>query len=258
VAPVGVGRRSGAETARKVFQLLLHFNRDRGAASVRELATASGLPLPTAHRYVALLRELGLLEETSRSRYQLGWRVVQLARVAEAAGGLLQLAEPVMRRLVAETDETAVLFRLAGEEMECVGQVESDQVMRLSFEPGQRLPLTRGASARILLGGLPRHERLALLDALAIEDPDFARRRPRFERDIAEVERRGWAESREEIDRGIWAVAAPVVDESRVAASLAVAGPLYRIEADVQRRVPALVTRAAAEVSRLLAARRAA
>jgi DNA-binding IclR family transcriptional regulator len=235
---VAAGRRSGAETARKVFQLLLHFNRDRATATVRELASAAGLPLPTAHRYVALLRELGLLEETGRSRYQLGWRVLQLARVAEAAGGLLQLAEPVMRRLVAETDETAVLFRLAGDQMECVGQVESPHVVRLSFEPGQRLPLMRGASARILLSGLERQERGALLDVLAADDPDFARRRDQFEREIAEVEQRGWAESMEEIDPGIWAVAAPVVHDSRVEASLAVAGPLYRVEADTRAGCP--------------------
>jgi DNA-binding IclR family transcriptional regulator len=248
-------RGSGAETARKVLGLLDHFDVDRPSATVRELAEAAGLPLPTAHRYVALLRELGMLEERGRSSYQLGWRVLDLARVAETTAGLLQVAMPVLRELVEAADETAVLLRLAGAEMECVGQVESEHVMRLSFRPGQRLSLTRGASARVLLGGLAPRERSALLDRIAARDAAFRERRERFEREVQDAQRRGWAESFEEIDPGMWAVAAPVHDDGRVVASLAVAGPTSRLADDAHGRIEQLVTGAAARLSAALSAR---
>jgi DNA-binding IclR family transcriptional regulator len=245
-------RRSGAETARKVLQLLLHFNQHRPTATVRELAEASGLPLPTAHRYVALLKEMGLLEEGRRASYQLGWRVLQLAQAAQAATGLMQVAEPVMRRLVAETDETVTLLRLAGSEMQCVGQVESAHVMRLTFEPGQRFPLTAGASARVLLSSLGPDERDRLLDSLAAADPEFGPRRESFRAEVERVARQGWAMSSEEIDSGIWAVAAPISYGPEVVASLSLSGPLYRLEEGMQDRAVDLARQAAAEVSAAL------
>lgn len=250
--------KSGAETARKVLQLLLQFNHRRPTASVKELADASGLSLPTAHRYVALLKEMGLLEESRRASYQLGWRVLQLAQAARAATGLLQVAEPVMARLVEQTDETVTLLQLADREMQCIGQVESAQMVRLTFTAGQRLPLTGGASARVLLGSLHADERRRLLDELAAGDPEFAARRPAFEADIEQTRLKGWAMSREEIDRGIWAVAAPVREGSVTVASLAVAGPLYRLEPGMQQRVVGLATSAADEISRALASQPAA
>jgi DNA-binding IclR family transcriptional regulator len=245
--------KSGAETARKVLQLLLQFNHSRPTATVRELADASGLSLPTAHRYVALLKEMGLIEESRRASYQLGWRVLQLAQAARAATGLAQVAEPVMTRLVEETDESVTLFQLAGPEMQVIGQVESEHMMRLTFKPGQRLPLTAGASARVLLASLSDEERARRLDALAAADSAFAARRTDFEDEIEQASAQGWSISREEIDRGMWAVSAPVKEGPVTVAALAVAGPLYRLEADMQERVVDLATGAAEEIGRALA-----
>jgi DNA-binding IclR family transcriptional regulator len=245
--------KSGAETARKVLQLLLQFNHSRPTATVRELADASGLSLPTAHRYVALLKDMGLIEESRRASYQLGWRVLQLAQAARAATGLAQVAEPVMTRLVEEIDESVTLLQLTGLDMQCIGQVESEHVVRLTFKPGQRLPLTAGASARVLLASLSDDERTRRLDALAAGDPDFAARRERFEGEIEEASGQGWAISREEIDRGIWAVSAPIKEGPVTVAALAVAGPLYRLEAGMQQRVVDLATSAAEEIGRNLA-----
>jgi DNA-binding IclR family transcriptional regulator len=244
--------KSGAETARKVLQLLLQFNHSRPTATVRELADASGLSLPTAHRYVALLKDMGLIEESRRASYQLGWRVLQLAQAARAATGLAQVAEPVMTRLVEEIDESVTLLQLTGLEMQCIGQVESEHVVRLTFKPGHRLPLTAGASARVLLASLSDDERARRLDALAASDADFAARRERFEDEIEQTSAQGWAISREEIDRGSWAVSAPIKEGPVTVAALAVAGPLYRLETGMQRRVVELATSAAEEIGRTL------
>jgi IclR family transcriptional regulator, pca regulon regulatory protein len=251
-------RRSGAETARKVLELLLYFSLDRPTATVKALAEASGLPLATAHRYVALLREMGLIEQAGPATYQLGWRVYQLARSAQAGSGLLPIAEPWMRKLVAQTDETVTLLQLAGAEMQCIGQVEPAHMVRITMEPGQLLPLTAGASARVLLAALQPDERAVLLDRLEAADPDFAARRKEFEREIEETARRGWATSQEEIDRGVWAVAVPITHGSHTVAALSVAGPLYRLEPGIEDRVVDLVLRAAAKVSEALTARAAA
>jgi DNA-binding IclR family transcriptional regulator len=204
---------------------------------------------------VALLRDLGLLEEAGRGTYQLGWRAVQLGHAAMETAGVLPIAEPVMRRLVAQTDESVTVFRRVELEMEVIGQIESPHVMRLTFHPGQRLKLSAGASARVLLSGVPDDGLEEVLDGLCAVDPSFRARRAEFAADVRRTRERGWTTSREEIDSGVWAVAAPLHVDGRVVASLAVAGPLHRHDADAERRTVELLRQAAAEIDRALAAR---
>ncbi len=240
------GRASGAETARKALRVLLHFSVRTPTASVKELAAACDLPLVTTHRYVALLKELGLIEEAGRAQYRLGWRAAQLGHAATEAGSIVSIAEPVMQRLADETDETVTLFQRADLEMECIAQVESAHVIRLTFEPGQRLKLSSGASARVLLSAVPDDELTQTLDAFEKRDPTFHERRATFEEGIRQTRERGWATSREEIDQGVWAIAAPVSLGRHTVASLAVAGPLLRQNPDTEQRVTTLL-RAATE-----------
>jgi DNA-binding IclR family transcriptional regulator len=247
------GRRSGTESARKLLQVLLAFNQRRPQATVKELAEAAGLSLPTAHRYVALLKETGLLEDSGRVGYQLGWRVLQLAQTARASNGLAQVAEPVMRRLVAETDETVTLLQLIGDSMVCVGQIESSRFVRLTLEPGQRLPLSAGASAKVFLASFDRAERVAYLDRMAAEQPGFARRRAALERELEVVRSQGWATSHGEIDEGIWVASAPVSEGGQTMAVLSMACPSYRLGEGRESRIVAMVTEAAREVSETLA-----
>jgi DNA-binding IclR family transcriptional regulator len=237
-----------------VLQVLLSFTERRPTASVRELAEASGLPLPTAHRYVALLRELGLLEEDERGTYRLGWRVRVLSHAADAAGGLTQLAEPVMRGLAARTGETVMLLQQSDDSMVCVAQVESTRFVRLSMEPGLRLPLSAGASARVLLAGMGEAERRELLDRLAARLPDFASVRASFEREVDQAAERGWAISKHEVDADIWAGAAAVKRGDRTVASLSVACPLPRAEGEAGRLLIEAVREAAAELGRAASA----
>jgi DNA-binding IclR family transcriptional regulator len=86
--------------------------------------------------------------------------------------------------------------------------------------------LEHGASARILLGSMSPPARRAVLAPLAARDPERA---AQLEEDVQLALRRGWATSREEIDRGVWAVSAPVHDaDGHVVAALSVPSPLVR------------------------------
>ena len=146
---------SGAEGARRVLAVLQAFSPNQHTLTARELAELTAIPLPSMYRYIALLRDTGLLIGDDRGAYHLSPRFISLARAAEAAETLIELADPVMRDLVQECGETVIFVRLIARVPVCVHRVESEHHLRATFEPGQSLPLLRGASGRVLLAGLP-------------------------------------------------------------------------------------------------------
>jgi DNA-binding IclR family transcriptional regulator len=243
----------GCEGARRVLALMLAFSADRNTLTAREMAAATGIALPSVYRYITLLRETGLLAGDERGSYRLSARLIGLARAAEAAESLIDVADPVMHQLAADNQETVILVRLIGRSAVCVHRVESAQRLRISFEPGQPLPLHRGASARLLLSGLPPETRREYLAPLAERDPKAA---AQLEEKIVLAGQRGWAVSEEEIDKGVWAASAPVMQGKRMVAVLTVPSPLVRAPAPLQDQRLGQVRGAASAISEALRATR--
>jgi DNA-binding IclR family transcriptional regulator len=251
--PAEANAAHGCEGARRVLALMLAFSADRNTLTAREMAAATGIALPSVYRYITLLRETGLLAGDERGSYRLSARLIGLARAAEAAESLIDVADPVMNRLAADNQETVILVRLIGRSAVCVHRVESAQRLRISFEPGQPLPLYRGASARLLLSGLAPDIRREYLAPLAEGDPQAA---ARLEEQIVLAGQRGWAVSEEEIDKGIWAASAPVMQGKRMVAVLTVPSPLVRAPASLQDQRLGQVRSAAGAISEALRATR--
>ena len=181
----------GCEGARRVLALMLAFSADNNTLTARDLAAATGIALPSVYRYITLLRETGLMAGDERGSYRLSARLIGLARAAEAAEIHHRRRRSVMRELARETGETVILVRLIGRSAVCVHRVQSAQRLRISFEPGQPLPLDRGASARLLLSGLPPEVRREYLAPLAERDPEAAA----LGEEVRIAAREGWATS---------------------------------------------------------------
>lgn len=243
--------RGGGEGARRALTILLSYSTERHTQSARDLSRATGIPLPSVYRYVALLRETGLLVGDERGLYHLSARVSALGRAAETAETLIDFADPVMRRLSAATGETVILVRLIARSAVCVHRIESPHHLRTSYEPGQPLSLEHGASARLLLSGMTAQARRDYLAPLAARAPGRA---ALLEEQAAIAGERGWAVSEEEIDTGVWAAAAAVRDRTGVVAALSVPSPLVRAPAALREDLLAKVRAAAQEINASLAA----
>ena len=124
----------GCEGARRVLALLLTFSADDNTLTARQLAERTGIALPSVYRYITLLRETGLLAGDERGSYRLSARLIGLARAAEAAESIIDVADPVMHDLAERTGETVILVRLIGRSAVCVHRVQSAQQLRISFE----------------------------------------------------------------------------------------------------------------------------
>jgi DNA-binding IclR family transcriptional regulator len=232
----------GCEGARRVLALMLTFSADDNTLTARQLAERTGIALPSVYRYITLLRETGLLAGDERGSYRLSARLIGLAKAAEAAESIIDVADPVMRNLAAQTGETVILVRLIGRSAVCVHRVQSAQRLRISFEPGQPLPLERGASARLLLASLTPSVRKEYLAPLAERDPEAA---ALLEKRVLTAGQQGFATSEEEIDKGVWAASAQVTQGKRMVGVLTVPSPLVRAPAEQRAQLLGQVRRAA-------------
>jgi DNA-binding IclR family transcriptional regulator len=248
--PPEASQAKGCEGARRVLALMLAFSAEHNTLSARDLAAATGIALPSVYRYITLLRETGLLAEGERGSFRLSARLIGLARAAEAAESIIDLADPVLHALMARTEETVILVRLIGRSAVCVHRIESAHRLRTTFEPGQPLPLEHGASARILLSGLTAEMRRDYLSDYRERDPEGA---AKLEERVLIAAQRGWATSEEEIDRGVLAISAPVLQGKRVIAALTVPAPLTRSPESVRDERIALVRTAARDITAALA-----
>lgn len=250
--PAAAGAGAGAQvgSGRRALQLLLCFSRSRPTLSSRELSEMTGIALPSMYRYVTMLREMGFLVGDDRGNYHLSVRLVGLGQAAEAAESIIAVADPVMRALADATGETVLLVKVMDRAAVCVHRIESSHELRTSYQPGQPLTLEHGASARILLSSMPQADQRAVLAQVARTSGAMAQR---LEADIALANERGYATSREEIDRGVWAVSAPVRGlDGQTVAALSIPCPLVRAPAERREHLIAAVRDAADKLSALV------
>jgi DNA-binding IclR family transcriptional regulator len=182
-----------------------------------ELCERTGLPRATAHRLAAGLEFHRLLARDDTGRWNLGPGLTELA--ARVDDPLLAAGEVVLPGLREITGESVQMYRREGSDRVCVAALEPPAGLRDTVPVGARLPMTAGSGARVLLAySDPATQRAVLPGATFTE------------RTLAEVRRRGWAQSVAEREPGVASVSAPVRDRTgAVIAAVSVSGPIDRI-----------------------------
>lgn len=162
------GQREGNSTADRALTILEMFTSERPVLSAAEIAAGLGTARSTAYRYLETLEASDFIAPAPHGGFQLGLKVLELARIARGSYTLLDLAVPPMQQLAAELNASVLLTRLAGTSAVCIECVHAPgQLLRLSYERGTVLPITAGASALALLSGMPA---AAIRDLLQDED----------------------------------------------------------------------------------------
>jgi DNA-binding IclR family transcriptional regulator len=182
-----------------------------------ELCERTGLPRATAHRLAAGLEVHRLLARDNAGRWRLGPALNELA--AQVNDPLLAAGGAVLPRLREITGESVQLYRREGTTRICVAALEPPAGLRDTVPVGAHLPMTAGSGAKILLAySDPATQQAVLPNAKFTE------------RTLAEVRRRGWAQSAAEREPGVASVSAPVRDRSgAVIAAVSVSGPIDRM-----------------------------
>ncbi|MBV8860621.1 MAG: IclR family transcriptional regulator [Mycobacterium sp.] len=182
-----------------------------------ELCDRTGLPRATAHRLAAGLEIHRLLARDGEGRWRLGPAVSELA--AHVNDPLLAAGAAVLPHLREITGESVQLYRREGSWRICVAAMEPPAGLRDTVPVGTRLPMTAGSGAKVLLAYSDDATQQAVLPTAKFSD-----------RALAEVRRRGWAQSAAEREPGVASVSAPVRDaRGAVIAAISVSGPIDRI-----------------------------
>jgi DNA-binding IclR family transcriptional regulator len=182
-----------------------------------ELCDRTGLPRATAHRLAAGLEVHRLLARDGDGRWRLGPAVSELA--AQANDPLLAASATVLSRLRDISGESVQLYRRDGTWRICIAAVEPPAGLRDTVPVGARLPMTAGSGAKVLLAYSDDATRQAVLPTAKFSD-----------RALAQVRRRGWAQSAAEREPGVASVSAPVRDaRGTVIAAISVSGPIDRM-----------------------------
>lgn len=223
---------------------------------VSEVARRIGVNASSASRLLATLERGTLVEREPGGRYRLGLHLVTLADGVLARLDVRDRARPILRRLVAETGESATLSIPAGREAVTVDFVPSEASVVSMARLGRassahatsvgKVMLAFGSATSLGDDSLDGLELIAYTPRTIVDAETLAA-------EVGEVRRRGWAQAVGERDSDLSGVAVPVSGRSAgLVAILGVQGPLTRLaEARVQE-VLTLLQNAARELSQAL------
>ncbi len=231
-----------------------------GPIGVTEVADRTSLPKSTAARLLASLTQEGVVEQVpGDSRYRLGGRLATLAAGVLPTRSLTRLARPSLAELSATAGEAAGLSVPEGNLVHYIEQVDAPNPVSVRDWTGSRIPMHAVSSGQVLLAfrqpaAVERYLESPLepFTDRTIVEADALRTR------LRDIRRDGYAWAREEFDRGINSVAAPIADASgEVVAAVHLHGPSYRFpERDGEVAVSRQVVAAAAQIADSLRASR--
>lgn len=199
---------------------ILTLLRSEGRVRTSGIAERLGIPLSTAYRYVAVLRESGFAVDVD------GYLMPsdRLSEPAEGSEHLVRYSAPVLRRLRDQTARTAVLAVRVRTAALCLEVAFAHPKHRISFQRGQVRPLYAGGSALPLLAFAPPSVVREVLDADFRRYTSATPRPAEVEETVQQIRADGYAVSHGHLTPGMMAVGVPVMVDDTCLCSLSLVG----------------------------------
>ena len=235
-----------------ILELLAESPTDLG---VTEIGRRLGVHKATASRLLATLADRGLVERNPASdKFRLGFGLIHLAGAATAGMDLVREARPILEDLAERTQETVNLAVLDGDTVLHVDQLTPARAIVSVSWVGRRTPFHCTANGKVLSAFLAEDDReRALAEPLERRTKNTITDPGKLRAQLLEVCARGYAQTIEELEEGLNAVAAPVRNrDGAVVAAISVAGPAFRMRPTELARVARIAMDAAGAVSRRL------
>ena len=213
-----MGGAQGTTAVDRGADLLVRVLESEEPVALTDLASAAGLPKSTASRLVSALERRGLIEQDGeRGRLRPGPAILRVAERSMLERNLVELARPSLDALSEASGETINLAVPAHHGVEHVAQVDSRHFLGAGQWLGRSVGYEHSANGKVFaaFGRAP-----APAEAAAAKTT----------RELQAVVRDGFATSIDELEVGLWAMAAPVRGaRGEVIAALSISGPTLRM-----------------------------
>ena len=222
--------------------------------SLAEISRATGLPKPSAHRFLGALLADGLVRVNHDEVFSLGFQCLRLGTAFQDGLDLRREALGPLEELAKATGETCHLGVKDGHQIVYIEKIESSSAVRMYSRVGRTNPLHSTGLGKVIVA----HSEPEAVDELiasglsrrtdgTICDPDELRA------ELRRIKKRGVAYDLVENEEGIQCCGGPVFDHrGSVVAGISVAGPEYRLTAARLREITPAVIATALELSRRL------
>lgn len=196
-------------------RLLLALADSGSALSLKDLAARAAMTPSRAHPYLVSYGRLGLIEQDSSGRYDLGPAALRVGLASLQRLEPMTVAEPVIRQLAAQTGHAIAIAVWGNFGPTVVRLIEAQQPLHVSLRIGSVLSLFDTATGRAFASVLPQER---LLQAIAgplgeaMPQEKWQQRQPEIQEIVLEARRHGVSRAISNPIPGVNAFSAPVYD----------------------------------------------
>lgn len=233
----------------RYVSVLRLFSEERADWSVAEMADALKLPVSTVYRTVREMVATDFLESATAARYRLGACFIEFDRLVRKTDPLYRFGTSLLRDVVMQARVPCVAFlsRLYDDRVMCIADYASaEDGVHTSYERGRPRPLTRGATAKVILAQLPPRRLSKLLDSAYGNAALVPKSVSKLRDELAAIRKNGYSITRGEVDKKMVGIAAPItVMDRALRGSLSLVAPAARLDDTLERRLVLLVVSSA-------------
>ena len=225
----------------KTFAVLEILLQHKSPMSMSEISERLKFYPSTVHRILDTLKYGGYVEQNPiTQKYQLGLKLIELGMAKLQQIDLVKEAKPFLKELAKKCNETVHLAILEDTNVLYLAKEESSQTIRMISYVGRRGPLHCTALGKILMAYLPPADRNNLLDRLELSrlTQNTITDRKQLECELNKILEKGCAMDREENEKDVRCIAAPVKDyQGKVVAAVSISSPSYRVNYSKQNHL---------------------
>lgn len=240
-----------AERVLKIFELLKDY--PEGLTN-QEISEKLGYAASSTLAILPTLVDNDFLSLDQGKKYTLGSSLIALGSAAKKNMSLDKVAEPILKDLMAEVQETCFLAIRRGENIVYIAKKKGPFTVATNVDIGSMRPVYSTGLGKAFLAFLPEDETKELLDNMP--DTQYTSNtitdRAVMETQLKQFRKQGYTIDNQEMEDGLWCVAVPIYNETgKVIATMSVSGPYKRMQ-EKKKSVIKAITEAGVKFSRKL------
>jgi len=202
-----------APIVKRVIEIIRLIVQEHKQVGVTHISDSLSINKSTVFGILKALQAAGyVVKDPATKKYTMGPALFELSTMIFKRTNLATLAHPFLERLAEQVEETVILGARENNHLKFLEVIEARKDLKISSHVGAKIPITVGATGKVVLSFMEDNEIVSLLSDKGL--PQFTEKSitdmDLFLREVAKVRRQGHALDFDEYLKGTMAVAAPI------------------------------------------------